>query len=307
MSTKRRRILDDDEDDSEDIKVVDEITAKDMVSRMLKHSKKTNVKLGATKSDSGDLDKKDGGIPRKSQPPIRTAEIPKKPKVTESSTNQPTMLTQSMLPVQPQNTTSSTVTSTAIQAASSTSANSSTRPSISQKDSIRRPPRLPQSSLNESRQSPSKPDNPDSVVSAQQTMAHPHGQGKNQNNSSVKVLTENERQVVKNIQTLCSKIQLNLTPSDDVLSGSFLDYSTDADWEDVDSLTGKKVPIFPEDFGPGQSPWPLSWWGIVEPPVQFLENAVSKSLNSRDGWQSQRRQDSEGYRSRAPPSNTSAR
>jgi hypothetical protein len=305
MSTKRRRILDDDEDDNEDIKVHEEVTAKDMVSRMLRHAKKTNVKLGITKSDSGDLEKKDG-IPRKSQssqPPIRTTEIPKKAKVIESPGNQPTLLTQSMLPVQTQK--APTTTPSATQPAPSTSTITSTRPPISQKDSSRRPTRLPQTTSNESRQSPVRPDNPDAVLTTQQPIGHQHAQPKSQSNATVKVLTDSERQVVKSIQTLCDKIQLNLTPSDDILSGSFLDYSTDADWEDLDSLTGKKIPIFPEDFGPGQSPWPLSWWGIVEPPVP---NNIGgpKGLNSRDGWHNQRRQDSEYNRSRGPP-NTSVR
>lgn len=33
------------------------------------------------------------------------------------------------------------------------------------------------------------------------------------------------------------------------------------------------VPIFPEDFGPGQKNWDLSWWGVFEPPKELLAAA----------------------------------
>jgi len=37
------------------------------------------------------------------------------------------------------------------------------------------------------------------------------------------------------------------------------------------------VPIFPEDFEPGQKNWDLSWWGVFEPPKELLAAAGAPS------------------------------
>jgi len=53
------------------------------------------------------------------------------------------------------------------------------------------------------------------------------------------------------------------------ISTSFLRTEQDYDWFDLDQdgkiIVQPKIPIFPEDFPPGQFLHPLSWWGIVEP------------------------------------------
>merc|ERR1719296_187200 len=41
--------------------------------------------------------------------------------------------------------------------------------------------------------------------------------------------------------------------------------------EDGNIVVQPKIPIFPEDFTGEQKSWPLSWWGIVEPPKEFLD------------------------------------
>ena len=60
------------------------------------------------------------------------------------------------------------------------------------------------------------------------------------------------------------------------LNGSFANTPEDKyDFFDTDRdvkiMLQDRVPIFPEDFEPGQKQWPLSWWGIVEPSQELLE------------------------------------
>jgi hypothetical protein len=56
-----------------------------------------------------------------------------------------------------------------------------------------------------------------------------------------------------------------------------------------------KIPIFPEDFAPGQKPAPLSWWGIVTPsewvlkhhypPIPTPVESQPEKTENRDGGQ----------------------
>jgi len=60
------------------------------------------------------------------------------------------------------------------------------------------------------------------------------------------------------------------------VSTSFLRTEKDYDWFDLDKDGGiivqPKVPMFPEDFPPGQPLHPLSWWGIVDPALGERKN-----------------------------------
>eukprot|EP00566_Odontella_aurita_P004726 CAMPEP_0113551238 /NCGR_PEP_ID=MMETSP0015_2-20120614/14420_1 /TAXON_ID=2838 /ORGANISM="Odontella" /LENGTH=774 /DNA_ID=CAMNT_0000452121 /DNA_START=11 /DNA_END=2331 /DNA_ORIENTATION=+ /assembly_acc=CAM_ASM_000160 len=61
-----------------------------------------------------------------------------------------------------------------------------------------------------------------------------------------------------------------------VLNGSFANGREEKyDFFDHDSegkvVHQSRIPIFPEDFEPGQKEWPLRWWGIVEPSKELLE------------------------------------
>jgi hypothetical protein len=56
--------------------------------------------------------------------------------------------------------------------------------------------------------------------------------------------------------------------------GSFLSKESN-DFYDRDDkgniVVQAKIPIFPEDFAPGQKPFPLSWWGIISPPELIMK------------------------------------
>jgi hypothetical protein len=80
-----------------------------------------------------------------------------------------------------------------------------------------------------------------------------------------------EKKVMASLQTLCKEIPplvVNTDLQSIDLSGSFLPPST-YDFLDTDNegdiVLQARVPIFPEDFPPNQPPWPLAWWGIVDP------------------------------------------
>ena len=60
------------------------------------------------------------------------------------------------------------------------------------------------------------------------------------------------------------------------VSTSFLRTEQDYDWFDLDKDGGiilqPKIPMFPEDFPPGQPLHSLAWWGIVDPAVGERKN-----------------------------------
>ena len=78
-----------------------------------------------------------------------------------------------------------------------------------------------------------------------------------------------EQKVMTSLQTLCENVAtLHPLSNNEMtfvdLSGSFLppmDFILDQDELNMST----KIPMFPEDFPPNQPPWPLSWWGIVDP------------------------------------------
>lgn len=54
------------------------------------------------------------------------------------------------------------------------------------------------------------------------------------------------------------------------VAGSFLSRPDDLDFFDTNEngeivLPSRPIPMFPEDFGPGEREHPLSWWGIMDP------------------------------------------
>jgi len=91
--------------------------------------------------------------------------------------------------------------------------------------------------------------------------------------SSVQSLEDNENRVLQAIGNMCDSLnrdgrfQIRPGPAID-MSGSFLS-EEGYDFFDVDShgdiMLQAKIPIFPEDFPPGKTEWPLAWWGIVDP------------------------------------------
>ena len=104
---------------------------------------------------------------------------------------------------------------------------------------------------------------------------------------------EKENRVFEALGTMCDSLnkqgrfQIRSGPAID-MSGSFL--SNDRyDFFDVDSqgdiMLQAKIPIFPEDFPPGKTEWPLSWWGIVDPvlaPTPTIMEEVELITDSKE-------------------------
>jgi len=73
------------------------------------------------------------------------------------------------------------------------------------------------------------------------------------------------------------------------LFGSFITNSENRyDFFDTDPVTNtinvtplpnSKIPIFPEDFPPNTSEWPLRWWGIHQPSDELLQLHDEKALS----------------------------
>ena len=104
---------------------------------------------------------------------------------------------------------------------------------------------------------------------------------------------EKEKRVFEALGTMCDSLnrqgrfQIRSGPAID-MSGSFLS-SDRYDFFDVDSqgdiMLQAKIPIFPEDFPPGKTEWPLSWWGIVDPvlaPAPTVTEKVERTTDSKE-------------------------
>lgn len=73
------------------------------------------------------------------------------------------------------------------------------------------------------------------------------------------------------------------------LFGSFITNSENRyDFFDTDPVTktinvtplpNSRIPIFPEDFPPNTSEWPLRWWGIHQPSEELLQLHEEKALS----------------------------
>jgi hypothetical protein len=73
------------------------------------------------------------------------------------------------------------------------------------------------------------------------------------------------------------------------LFGSFITNSENQfDFFDTDAMTNtinvtplpnSRIPIFPEDFPPNKSEWPLKWWGIHQPSDDLLRLHDEKALS----------------------------
>ena len=365
MSTKRRRILDEDDSDldveskkpslttttsssgnttTSDNKSTlndhndDDEKAKNTVMRMLRNTKKSNVKVQLNKStlplpdpdpDAKKLDS--GSIPRKASAQIPTTipkrgrdEIPKKSKATDDNDPNSTLLSLSMLPMpsstvtqsqmlKPQisslsglSTAPTPVTGTTAAAAPSRSNATSPPPPISAaaappppppsasgttmatKDSMTttRRPKLPTTTTRppESRldqQSQLRMDFIDTGVPSGQAPSSQHQPHQLPSSNAPPPpparLKDEEKRVLNTLKTLCSKVNVKLQPSDDLLSGSFAREPATAVTE-LDQGEERRIPIFPEDFTQGQPLWPLSWWGIVDPVLNTTNNEDTTTI-----------------------------
>ena len=136
---------------------------------------------------------------------------------------------------------------------------------------------------------------------------------------------EKENRVLQAISNMCdslnkdNRFQIRSGPAID-MAGSFLSDER-YDFFDVDShgdiMLQAKIPIFPEDFPPGKTEWPLSWWGIVDPAlapspkiIKVEETTGSEERTAQvEVWpdrpnellQQQRQQEEQPQRLKPPP------
>ena len=125
-------------------------------------------------------------------------------------------------------------------------------------------------------------------------------------------LTDREKRMVKKLDELADLVSTNVTDdieSNNMLSvdpkdfmqrenrqggsidlfGSFITNSENRyDFFDTDPVTktihvtplpNSRIPIFPEDFPPNTSEWPLRWWGIHQPSEELLQLHEEKALS----------------------------
>eukprot|EP00984_Skeletonema_dohrnii_P026866 scaffold16271_cov118-Skeletonema_dohrnii-CCMP3373.AAC.2 len=59
----------------------------------------------------------------------------------------------------------------------------------------------------------------------------------------------------------------------------FFDTDTVTNTINVTPLPNSRIPIFPEDFPPNKSEWPLRWWGIHQPSEELLQLHDEKALS----------------------------
>ncbi|KAK1748632.1 hypothetical protein QTG54_000571 [Skeletonema marinoi] len=125
-------------------------------------------------------------------------------------------------------------------------------------------------------------------------------------------LTDKEKKMVKKLDELAGIVSSNVSDaieSNNLLSvdprefmqrenrqggsidlfGSFITNSENQyDFFDTDPVTNtinvtplpnSRIPIFPEDFPPNKSEWPLRWWGIHQPSEELLQLHDEKALS----------------------------
>lgn len=126
-------------------------------------------------------------------------------------------------------------------------------------------------------------------------------------------LTDREKRLVKKLDELAESVSSNVSEaieSSNILSvdprefvqressrqggsielfGSFITNSENQfDFFDTDPMTNtinvtplpnSRIPIFPEDFPPNKSEWPLKWWGIHQPSDELLQLHDEKALS----------------------------
>jgi len=125
-------------------------------------------------------------------------------------------------------------------------------------------------------------------------------------------LTDKEKRMMKKLDDLAGIVSSNVSDdieSNNILSvdptefmqrenrqggsielfGSFITNSENRyDFFDTDPVTNtinvtplpnSKIPIFPEDFPPNTSEWPLRWWGIHQPSDELLQLHDEKALS----------------------------
>mmetsp|Transcript_29471 Transcript_29471/g.32620 ORF Transcript_29471/g.32620 Transcript_29471/m.32620 type:complete len:339 (-) Transcript_29471:347-1363(-) len=240
----------------------------DVIQRLLKNTKrKSNIKIEVKKtneeSNSGDNNsikpKKEIGIPRRKVSSADDAAIPRSkpsskdgnPSLSSSSSKKkennktatPGLLTQSMLPapssVTPSNKSKLVSSRGGVRPNKANNNNKSgTQPLEGARSQQLSPVRIPDSPWENTTNNLLPPPQ----------------------------LLEEERRVLSTLKIFCSKLNLQMEPTDDLLSGSFLSNTPLIDWRDENNQA--RIPIFPEDFPPGgPKEWPLSWWGIVNDSV----------------------------------------
>ena len=217
------------------------------------------------RDDDDDDDEDDNDAPTIT---ITTA-IPRRPRTTRSS---PTLLnSMTQPPEQPLQGLSSTkpilpmknVTSTPMM--NSTTNTSTTLNNSHRRRDAQQQPQQPQSQLlllqQQQQQQPTREAQPVQQQQQQQQSQQP----------PPTVLGVLEQKVMASLQTICENITvatLHSLSTNDLtfvdLSGSFLP-PMDFILEHDELQMSTKIPMFPEDFPPNQPPWPLSWWGIVDP------------------------------------------
>lgn len=290
MSSKRRRIIvDEDEPEDSDNKSPN---SNDVINRVLQKTKsksiaKTDNKKGA--NENQDSKEQPGGIPRKTAKSEEIT-IPRSKvsneassrtidsKETTTTTNaQPVLsLTQSMLP-----------------APSATGASSSTKPKPAPfRGGGGRP-------LKFAKAGSQQPDGRNQRISPVRMTESVWDTTKNIQ-QTLPPLRDEERRVLSTLKTICTKIKLEINPSEDLLSGSFL--PNDQMMDCMDDNKQGRVPIFPEDFPAGgpkvcfvllsmfcevinltfyPKEWPLSWWGIVDPLIEKESFSRNRSRADR--------------------------
>mmetsp|Transcript_31874 Transcript_31874/g.48495 ORF Transcript_31874/g.48495 Transcript_31874/m.48495 type:complete len:318 (+) Transcript_31874:47-1000(+) len=264
MSTKRRRIIDDEDDKGED----DNDNSNGAIQRMLQKTKSKNItKVNNMKGAKGN-DNSEAGIPRKA---ARTDEItiPRSKnskedfsstidnKESKTNTNTPSelSLTKSMLP------------------APGALANAKPKPA---------PFRGGGRPLKSGKPGPQLPEGRSQRLSPVRMIENGWDSTTN-SHQPPQQLRDEERRVLSTLKTLCTKIKLEINPTEDLLSGSFLSNDQMMDYMDDDSHT--RVPIFPEDFpAGGPKEWPLSWWGILDPITEKDSFPGDRSRNDRGHW-----------------------
>ena len=125
-------------------------------------------------------------------------------------------------------------------------------------------------------------------------------------------LTDREKRMVKKLDELAKIVSSNVSDdieSNNILSvdprefmqretrqggsielfGSFITNSENRyDFFDTDPVTNtinvtplpnSRIPIFPEDFPPNTSEWPLRWWGIHQPSEELLQLHDEKAMS----------------------------
>ena len=280
-SSKRRRIIDDDDDDDKNDAAVDD--GKSTVMRMLRNTKKSQ-KVRMTKSSTEKTEKTaptidEGGIPRKlasrdtsrdNSPRAASDEIPKKPKPTlltqteEVKNKKTTLLTQSMVQAAAAAPRGGTITTT------STGQQKNHGHSRSKIFPSRLPQLSPVIMMDPTFESMPQLQQQQQLLLLQQQQSPS--------------LRDEERRVLSTLKNLCSKVNLHILPTDDLLSGTFLENNSGGETTILDQnalgeiILPARIPIFPEDFAGGQASWPLSWWGIVDP---LVKEEINKQQQSR--------------------------